>query len=302
MPDTIYQFTLKAQSIPAGTAEVRFEWTPGFGAGSSAMIPVIANEATTEIKLSYPMPGSYNITATAYDDAVELATNSLGVRIAGTTLTIDPPGMTDGKLLVPYTFNFVVDDIPASTSDVVFTWSFGVGQSGVGNSGDVTSGTNRTASASSSQIYDSNGAYGLVVDVRDATTNAILAMNSVTVFVGPSKERTNTLSSCNVWTASQAGSEGVTVDSWNISAVPRDVVFDVSYEAYSIPDKFLVDYPINNVVLDSGWRGSSGNDGSPLYPGGISGDGDNDVYNAFLRLSFNSFRVTVIGPDPTTSW
>ena len=300
-PNSRYPFILEAEGLPSGIDEVRFEWTPGFGAGSSIITEVEGELATNAIEVTYPEPGMYNITASVYDGEVELATDSFQVQISGTTLKINPPGLTDAQLLVPHTFNFNSDDIPASVTHVKFTWSFGVGESGAGNSGhiEVSSGQ---ASMSASQSYTSNGAYGLVVDVRDAITSSVLAQDSVTVFVGPRKERNNTLDSCNEWSASQAGGEGVTIDNWDISKFPADTVFDVRYEAYSVPDKFLVNYPVSNGVLDSGWRGSSSYSGSQLYPGGVSGAGGNTIYNVFSRLTPATFRVTVIGPDPGTEW
>lgn len=302
IPDTDYSFNLTAEQIPAGIGEVRFEWTPGFGAGGSAIATVVDGEAATTIELSYPTPGSYEISSSVYNGARELAVESLQVRIAGTTLTIDPAGLTDALLSVPYTFNFVAADIPSTVSIVEFTWSFGTGQFGAGNSGSIPT-ANGGASATASHIYDSTGAYGLVADVRDASTNAVLAQSSVTVTVGQTNLRTATLDSCGDWNAARSGGEGVTVDNWDISATPAGAVFDVKYHMYVVPDQMMVHYPISNAVLESGWRGDSSKHGqSPLYPGGIKGDGDSDEFNLFTKLTEDIFQVTVIGPDPETGW
>ena len=67
-----------------------------------------------------------------------------------------------------------------------------------------------------------------------------------------------------------------------------------------MPDKFIIDYPVGNRVLDTGWRGSAENNGDPLYPGGIIGGGNDEVLGAFSRESHDSFQVTVIGPDAGT--
>lgn len=142
-----------------------------------------------------------------------------------------------------------------------------------------------------------------MVDIRDASTNTVLAQSSVTVIVGGSEERYQLLGSCDGWNrVSQLGGSGVTIDNWDISAVPDGAVFDLRYEALGIPDKFLVNYPDGNQVLDSGWRGNSRYDGATLYPGGVVGDGDNAIYNLFPCLAQDSFRVTVIGPDIGTLW
>ena len=41
---------------------------------------------------------------------------------------------------------------------------------------------------------------------------------------------------------------------------------------------------------------------SQLYPGGISGVGSETVHNVFSRLTQDTFRLTVIGPDKDTGW
>ena len=71
---------------------------------------------------------------------------------------------------------------------------------------------------------------------------------------------------------------------------------------YDNPDKLLIEYPIGNLVLDTGWRGSSSYNGSPLHPGGIVVPGHNIEPNIFSRLTANFFRATVIGPGPGTEW
>ena len=197
-----------------------------------------------------------------------LAADVLRVKVAGTTLVVDPPGLTAAEVSVPYTFRFIADDIPEgvdvkftvrltwssspSTSDLfswfllppLMKWTFGVGNSGTGAS-DTISAIDGRASASASQVYALNGTWGLVVDLRDADTGAILAQNSVAVAVGRSQERTFALLSCgdDRWSNAYDTGEGVTVDTWDVSAIPIGAVFDVTYQAYKIPDKFLVDYP-----------------------------------------------------------
>lgn len=94
-------------------------------------------EVNTIIKSSYPAPGMYEIAASVHNEQVKLAVDAIQVQIVGVTLTVDPPGLTNAKREKPYTFNFIADKIPASVSNVKFTWSFGVGQSGAGNSNGI---------------------------------------------------------------------------------------------------------------------------------------------------------------------
>ena len=115
-------------------------------------------------------------------------------------------------------------------------------------------------------------------------------------------EREVELDICNVWKAAQSGGFGTTVDNWDISKIPTRSIFDIRFEAYSLPDKFIIEYPPGTTVHNTGWRGSSSYDGNPKYPGGIAGPGRGQVDNLFTKQSTNSFKVTVVGGEPGTAW
>lgn len=114
--------------------------------------------------------------------------------------------------------------------------------------------------------------------------------------------RDRVLNTCDVWSASQSGGYGTTVDNWDISGIPAGAVFDFRFNAYSVPDKFIVEYPPGTLRLDTGWRGDSRYDGDPNYPGGIAGPGQGQEDAIFVRGTPGSFKVTVMGPDPHTWW
>jgi hypothetical protein len=115
-------------------------------------------------------------------------------------------------------------------------------------------------------------------------------------------QRDQTLNACDVWSAAQSGGFGTTIDNWDISAIPTGVVFDFQFNAFGIPDKFLVEYPTGTLRLDTGWRGSSSYNGNPLYPGGIAGPGAGEQLAIFNRGASNNVKVTVIGPESGTVW
>ena len=121
---------------------------------------------------------------------------------------------------------------------VKFMWSFGVGRSGAGRSDSIPA-RDGQARVSASQSYTTSGAYGLVVDLREATTNKVLAKASVSVTIGRTRERDYHLHSCGDWKAAQRGGDGVTIDNWhmNTTAIPEGAVIDVKYHALEIPDK-----------------------------------------------------------------
>lgn len=251
--DTTYVLLLKATNIPSDINRLRFEYAPGLGAPGSDDQFVLLGEASTSFDVSYPTPGLYTITASIYDELdtsaspEELASALIQVRIIGTVLDIDPPGLSDADAGQEYPFTFTARDISSSISSVLFSWTFGDGTTRTSPSSiPVVSGQ---AAQVANHTYTSEGAYGVGAEVRDASTNEILASRSVTVTVGPSTERNVTLDICDTWSASQAGGEGVTIDDWDITQIPQGAVFDMRFEAFSVPDKFLLDYPVGNLVL-----------------------------------------------------
>ena len=83
----------------------------------------------------------------------------------------------------------------------------------------------------------------------------------------------------------------------------NNITFDLRFEAFSIPDKVVIEYPRGNVVLDSGWRGASNRYDPALHPGGLSGPGYLSSYSFAPRdEAYNTLVVTVFGPDPSTGW
>ncbi len=113
--------------------------------------------------------------------------------------------------------------------------------------------------------------------------------------------RDQQLNQCDVWSAAQSGGFGTTVDTWDISAIPSNAVFDFRFDAINIPDRFIVEYPSGTQRLDTGWRGSSFYIGDPQYPG-LTTPGSGEELGIFNRGAVNSFKVTVIGLDQNTAW
>ncbi len=295
--DEPYDFELIASGVPEEITSVTFEWSFGVGAPGSRAVSVSDGEARTTVSNTYPTPGTYTLNASVRDGTTELATATAPVQIAGVVLTITPPGLSDGEVDVLYTFDFTATGLPDDLSQVTFNWTFGVGAGGTGQATASVSGGQ--ASTAQGHSYSVVGAYGLVVDVRGPS--GVLAQHSVTVVIGEADERDFDLTICDVWSVSQQGGQGVTIDTWDISMIPPDSVFDIEYDAYSIPDKYLVDYA-GSRVLDTGWRGSSSYEGNPLYPGGIAGPGWGSASGFFTKVSADSFTVTVIGPQSGTAW
>ena len=131
------------------------------------------------------------------------------------------------------------------------------------------------------------------------TTGAVTESCEITVAF---KREPIVIRSCDSWVASSSGGYGVTVDPWDISNIAPGVVFDIKYNAYGIPDKFIVQYPEGEEVLNTGWRGNTSYNGDPLFPGGIAGPGRGEMDGIFVRGNANSFTVTVEGPRNGTIW
>ena len=125
---------------------------------------------------------------------------------------------------------------------------------------------------------------------------------TIVVAEGDAEQRDLALDACDVWSATQSGGYGTTIDTWDISMIPVGRTFDIRFDAYGRPDAFVVFYPDGAVALDTGWRGDTSWEGDPRYPGGIAGPGQGQVDGMFTRDSQDWFRVAVTGPDPNTAW
>jgi hypothetical protein len=213
-----------------------------------------------------------------------------------TFLDIDPPGISDGEIDVEYGFTLTAAGIPGNTPVVTFEWNFGDGTTGNSQVNVVDGG----ATIGISNTYKSKGVYGLIAVVKDATD--VLADASAIINIGEVEEREEELNACDTWKEAQSGGEGATVDNWDITTIPQGATFEIQFDAYSIPDKFIVEYPNGSVVVDTGWRGDSSYNGNPRYPGGIAGAGQGSVQNLFSKAGQDTFKVTVIGGEPGTAW
>ena len=110
--------------------------------------------------------------------------------------------------------------------------------------------------------------------------------------------RTQTLDTCGTFTpASSGGAEG-TLDLWDVSKIATGATFDFQFEAFSIPDKFRVEYPVGTIQLNTGWRG----DGSPPAGEVIEGPGTFEELNMFSKGSSNTVKVLVTGELSGTAW
>ena len=223
-----------------------------------------------------------------------------GADASGAEVLIDPPGIEDGQVGTEYDFVFTANSLPPGLNEVLFEWSFGTGPGGTGQA--VAPVNNQSAQIMVSHTYDSLGAFGLVVEASNGGNQ--IASNSVVVTVGEVEDREFDLTACETWSASQSGAQGVTSDVWDISTIPAGATFDIEFDALNIPDRFTVEYPIGNQVLDTGWRGSEGafNNNPSLYPGGLSGPGEGMETDIFTRQAPDEFRVVVFGPDAGTLW
>ena len=300
--NTLYSFRLTADKIPSGIKTVRFEWSPGLGATGSKSKRVSSGKASKIIRVSYTTPGDYILSASVYHGSTLLATTETKIHIFGTTLSITPRNLNNAVKNFPYSFTFKAKDIPLTVKNVRFTWSFGVGSPGTGISTNIPV-INGEASYTATHAYNSKGSFGLVADVRDSSNNSILADSYASVTVGDSIEIIyQALYNCGNWINVQSGRQGLHIHVWDISSIPYGAVFDIKYQMFDYPDRLLVEYPINNIVLDTGWRGNIYYSGNPLYPGGVQGDGKGEETAIFSRIQKEYMKITVIGPFPNTGW
>jgi hypothetical protein len=115
------------------------------------------------------------------------------------------------------------------------------------------------------------------------------------------EERDQELDRCDVWSAANSGGVEGTIDRWDVSTIPDGAVFDLSFQAWDLPDRFRVAY-LGTTRWDSGWRGSSAFAGDPRYPGGIAGGGGGEAGDLFVKSGSDVVTVTVVGVDDDTEW
>jgi len=141
-------------------------------------------------------------------------------------------------------------------------------------------------------VADVTGIYTIQLVVNDGQDNSA----PDTVEITSAVYNNMTLNVCDVWSVSNSGGSAGTLDVWDISAIPAGASFDFEFEAYSVPDKFKVEYE-NNVVLDSGWRGSYAPAGEIL-----AGPGTLNEYGLFVKTNSDSTQVVVSGGQSGTLW
>lgn len=116
------------------------------------------------------------------------------------------------------------------------------------------------------------------------------------------EKRSYTLDICDTWTVANSGGVEGTIDTWDISILPPDVMLDVRFNMFRIPDQLVMEYPLQNIVLDTGWRGANSFNRNPNYPGGIQGAGQGEYLNVFQKDEIEEFIVRVNGVDSGTRW
>lgn len=116
------------------------------------------------------------------------------------------------------------------------------------------------------------------------------------------EQRSHTLAVCDTWSVANSGGVEGTIDIWDISVLPENVMLDVRYDMYQIPDQLLMEYPSGNLRLDTGWRGDSRYARHPNYPGGVTSPGQGEVLDVFRKDGIDQFIVRVNARDNRTLW
>jgi hypothetical protein len=233
----------------------------------------------------------------------DLSSSDGGDNLVEREMTVTPSSLTDGETATDYDFVITLTGFDSSITSIDVDWNFGDGSSDATGSYTLTN----TGSCCSYSIiithsYSSESMFGLTVSASDGTDVLETAYASVTIgTVVPRPPET--LSVLDQWTAADSGGYGLTVDNWDVSVLPAGALIDIDYDAYSMPDKFIIEYPIGTVVYNSGWRGDSSYDGSSTYPGGVVSPGYNQVDGLFSVINgVDSFKITTIGGESGTAW
>ncbi|RQD68616.1 MAG: hypothetical protein D5S00_08735 [Tindallia sp. MSAO_Bac2] len=299
-PEGLY--TYSASVSPAG--EYVYEWS--FGESSRT--------AGSAINVSY-------------DHLNDPSEVSLGVRIMNSEGEVLVSGSTivhisfDEEVTVsvaihgdPVRFHYLGEDedyvehsfsaIASHPGQYTYHWSFGDGRTWSQSPGEgrISGGT-----VTYRDITD-NTSFILEVDLW-SEDGEFLGTDQMTVNVitdeepDEHEEREDIMERCNEWYESGSGGAGTTRTTYDISSLPVGTSFEMRFDAYNIPDRFIVEYE-GVEVYNSGWRGDSSRaaDKPELYPGGVSGTGSGSVTGIFTKNESQSFTVTVIGPETGTAW
>ncbi len=294
-----YAFTLAASRIPSELTEVRFEWDFGDGTTDAAVETVSGGRSQTVIRHEYTLPGTYILTAVLVrtDTGEQIADARAQVSV-GTRLTIVPSFLA-GDMENEYPFTMEATGLPSGVGQVTFQWNFGDGSpEALGQ--QVATVQGGRAGFTVFHRFVREGSFGVYAVVQAGGDN--LASGTAMVVIGEVPEREYDLTICNSWKAAGSGGSSGTIDTWDISDIPKGAVFDLRFDAYSIPDMFLADYPDGMQVVNTGWRGESSYEGNPRYPGGIAGPGSGSVNGLFTKGKNDTFTVRVIGGEPGTAW
>lgn len=286
----LLQQQLNRELRAAQEIERRLGWLKGIKLlGKFLVVPTIVDT----LGMTYDVV-KYKDTYACYD--VQVGTGGIRPTL-GPNMQVTPPEISNGRKDETYVFNIKVLHLTQQSANFSLSWNFGDGTTGSRN----VSASRSPHNESISHAYSNPGAYGLTIQLSAGTTRA---SQVVPVYIEmPEQSNDYNLNICNVWKAANSGGYGITRDNWDISVIPDGAVFDIAFDTYSIPDRIFVEYPVGTQVLDTGWRGSSRYDGDPKYPGGISGPGAGQFDNIFRKQpGQNTFRVTVVGPDPGTAW
>ena len=306
---TPYSFTLSASGIPSGTSSVTFAWNFGDGGSNSSGTTsalVTNGSASTNISHTYTSASSYTLSATVGTTTSSFASASAPITISSAattttaTLTLTPASVSNGTIGTAYSFTLTATGLSGGITSVTFNYNFGDGSSnGTGTKVAYVYGGSATASISHS--YGTSGIYGLSATISNGSTSLASALGTIAIG-SAATNRNDALTQNGVWHAAQSGGDGVTVDIWDISSLPSGAKVDLKYEMYSIPDRCIIEYPTGTIIYDSGWRGDVSYNGDPQYPGGVTGDGTNQISNLFSKGSSSSFKVTIVGGEPGTAW
>ena len=141
-------------------------------------------------------------------------------------------------------------------------------------------------------VADTIGTYKIQLTVNDGIENSVV--DTVTIVASVINDYELTV--CDEWSVSKVGGAEGTQDRWDISSIPKGASFDFEFEAYSVPDKFRVEYN-GTAELQTGWRGSYTPDNDPL-----EGPGRFNQYGLFVKDDSNTMSVIVTGAQLGTGW
>lgn len=121
--------------------------------------------------------------------------------------------------------------------------------------------------------------------------------------INPNTQRHYILSKVNSWQSCDIGGPGTTTDIWDLSTLPLNGKLSISFNSFIIPKRFLIEYPINTLVYDTGWKSDYPTHAINMKFSDLTVLETHNIDNIFEMNGPKKFKITAFGTnDRLSKW